>query len=260
MIAAVLDWFEDFVRDCGMDDPQDAARLELKRQHCLLVMAEAREQARELDLSQRLTDLATVAGLTHDTGRFPQYRRWRTFRDAASANHAVLGTTALARHGGLAGLGERDRFLVRLAIMAHNRRALPKGLLTGGDDEALVLARIVRDADKLDILRVMLEHFKSPGEKDGVVFLDLPDVPDRYNPAIIDQIEAGRIGNYDAMETVNDFALLLLSWVNDMNHARTRRLFFRRGQVRELFDQLPDTPEMRAFAERYHDRFAPRTT
>ncbi len=257
MIGPALDWFEDYVAACAMEDPVDVTRLELKRQHSLLVMAEAREQARELDLSARMTGLATVAGLVHDTGRFPQYRRYRTFRDADSANHALLGVRALARHGGLAGLNDRDRSLVRLAIVTHNRRSLPGRLLGGDDAEALALARIVRDADKLDIVRIMLEHFKTPGEKDPVIFLGLPDVPDRFNPAIVADIDAGRIGSYAAMGTVNDFALLLLSWINDMAYARTRRLFFTRGHVRELFDELPDTPEMRAFEDRYTARYAP---
>lgn len=259
MIGRTLDWFEDFVADGGMADPADAARLELKRQHCLLVMAEARDQARELGLAPHLVDLATVAGLLHDTGRFPQYRRYRTFRDADSANHAALGLRALARHGGLAGLPPRDRFLVRLAIAAHNRRALPGRLAAGGDAEALALARIVRDADKLDIVRVMLEHFGAKGAKDDVVFLGLPDDPGRFNPAVVADIEAGRIGDYNDMETVNDFALLLLSWINDMYHPRTRRLFFRRGHVDALFGQLPDTPRLRAFAGRYRERFGPKT-
>ncbi|WP_428567673.1 MAG: HD domain-containing protein [Solidesulfovibrio sp. DCME] len=257
MIGRTLDWFEDFVAGGGMADAADTARLELKRQHCLLVMAEARDQARELGLTPRLVDLATVAGLVHDTGRFPQYRRYRTFRDADSANHAVLGLQALARQGGLGHLAPRDRLLVRLAVVAHNRRALPRRLAAGGDAEALVLAHIVRDADKLDIVRVMRDHFQAKGAKDEVVFLGLPDDPERYNPAVVADIEAGRIGNYNDMESVNDFALLLLSWINDMYHPRTRRLFFARGHVDALFGQLPDTPAMRAFAGRYRERFGP---
>lgn len=257
MIDRLLDWFEDFVAGYGMETPTDAARLELKRRHCLLVMDEAREQALELGLSPRLVDLAAIAGLTHDTGRFPQYRRYRTFRDADSANHAVLGAIALARHGAFAGLPDRDRRLVCLAVVAHNRRTLPKTVAAGGDSEALTLVRIVRDADKLDIARIMIEHFKAPREKDDVVMLGLPDIPDRYNPAFLANIEAGRTGDYYAMGTINDFVLLLLSWINDMAFARTRRLFFERGHVRELFAALPDLPPLNAFKTRYHDRFDP---
>lgn len=260
MIDRLLAWFDAFAAGCAMDDPADAARLELKRRHCLLVMDEARSQAVELGLSPRLVDLAAVAGLAHDTGRFPQYRRYRTFRDADSANHAVLGNIALARGHALDGLPDRDRRLVRLAVVCHNRRAIPAAVADGRDAEALALVRIVRDADKLDIARIMLEHFKAPPQaKDDVVCLGLPDVPDRYSPVFLTDIEAGRIGRYDAMATVNDFALLLLSWINDMAFPRSRRLFFERGHVRDLFATLPDLPAIRAFESRYHDRFAPRS-
>jgi len=256
MIERVRAWFDAFVAGHRMGDPLDDARIGLKRGHCLLVMDEARAQAMELGLSPRLTDLAAIAGLVHDTGRFPQYQRYRTFRDADSANHALLGTAALARHGGLDGLTDRDRRLVRGSIAVHNRRTIPKALVSGGDQEALTLVRIVRDADKLDIARVMLEHFKTPNDKDDVVFLGLPDLPDRFNPSLIQDIEAGRIGDYHAMGSVNDFALLLLSWINDMAFARTRRLFFERGHVGGLFAVLPDLPPLAAFRARYYERYA----
>ncbi len=258
MIERTRAWFDAFVDGHRLGNAVDDERLELKRLHCRLVMDEARDQARELALPRRMVELSAIAGLVHDTGRFPQYRRYRTFRDADSANHASLGNIALARHGGLEGLGDRDRFLVRVAIAAHNRRAIPRRLAAGDDPEALTLARIVRDADKLDIVRVMLEHFRDPRGKDPVVFLGLPDVPDRINPALIADIEAGRIGDYYAMGSVNDFALLLLSWIHDMAFSRTRRLFFDRGYARGLFAVLPDLPLIAAFKARYHDRFVPR--
>jgi hypothetical protein len=257
MIEQTLEWFGAFVDEHRMADPVDNARLELKREHCLLVMTEARDLAREQRLSPHMVALATIAGLCHDVGRFPQYRRYQTFRDADSANHAILGTMALARNGGLRWLDDRDRQLVREAIVVHNRRAIPKTLAAGGDPTALQLARIVRDADKIDIVRVMLSHLQSATEKDDVVCLGLPDIPDRVNAAMIDAIDAGRIGSYAAMESINDFALLLLSWINDMAFARTRGLFFERGYVRELFAVLPDQAPIAAFKTRYFDRFAP---
>ena len=260
MIQHTLDWFDAFVAAHHMDAPEDNARLELKREHCLLVMNEAREQARELSLSPRMVELSTVAGLCHDVGRFPQYRRYRTFRDPDSANHGLLGAIALTRNGGLTWLSPEDRRLVRLAVAVHNRRVLPPAVAAKSDADAGLLARIVRDADKLDILRVMIEHFKQPGPRDPVVFLGLPDNPERYEPAMIRSIDEGQTGCYENMTTINDFALLLLSWINSLEFDRTRRLFFEHGHVNALFSVLPDTAAMHAFAERYHARFAPRPT
>lgn len=251
-----LEWFTAFTADYRMADPADNARLDLKRDHCLRVMDESRAQAQELALSDRLVRLATLAGLYHDVGRFPQYRRYGTFRDAQSVDHGRLGVEALTRRHGLAWLSPEDRHLVRLAVGVHNRREVPKAI-AAGNGAAGSLVRIVRDADKLDICRVMLEHFRVTGTKDPVVFLGLPDLPDRFNPAMIDAIDAGRTGRYEAMTCTNDFALLLLSWINALSSPRSRRLFFELGYVRGFFDVLPGHPDLVALAQRYAARFAP---
>ena len=43
MIRETLDWFATFVAGYRMDDPADAARLDLKHDHCLRVMDESRQ-------------------------------------------------------------------------------------------------------------------------------------------------------------------------------------------------------------------------
>ncbi|OLN25395.1 HD domain protein [Desulfovibrio sp. DV] len=255
--ACVEAWFEAFFASHGAPTATDAARLELKRFHCEMVRDEARALARHLELPPRQITLAAVAGLCHDVGRFPQYQRYQTFSDPQSVNHAVLGVQSLNRHGALAGLPERDRTLVRTAIMVHNRHSLPPALASGRDREALTLARIIRDADKLDIVRIMLDHFNRPGEKDPVVFLGQPDIPGRYNPAMLEAIDAGRIGSYADMTSVNDFALLILSWINDMAFPWTRHQFFVRGHAKGLFAQLPELPQLATFKKRYFEYYAP---
>ena len=44
MIEQTLEWFGAFVDEHHMGDPADDARLELKREHCLLVMTERRQK------------------------------------------------------------------------------------------------------------------------------------------------------------------------------------------------------------------------
>lgn len=256
MVQRTLDWFDAFVAAHRMDDPEDNAHLDLKRDHCLRVMDDARAQAVELGWSGHLVDLATIAGLCHDVGRFPQYRRYRTFCDPQSADHGRLGVEALTHHGGLAWLSPEERHLVRLSVAVHNRKILPPAV-ADRQDTAGTLVRIVRDADKLDIMRVIVAYFRKPGPKDPVVFRHLPEKPNAFTPSLIDDIEDGRNGSYDSMRSVNDFALVLLSWINTLSFARSRRLFFGRGLVRDLFSVLPEHPDIAALSRRYHARFAP---
>ena len=61
----------------------------------------------------------------HDAGRFPQYRRWRTFRDSESDNHARLGLEVMREQQVLAHLSPDEQLLIEEAVRFHNLLALP---------------------------------------------------------------------------------------------------------------------------------------
>jgi len=102
-------------------------------------------------------DLAWLCGMLHDIGRFEQVRRWGTFVDAVSVDHAAFGADLLFREGLL------DRFPLKLsgdrrraletAICHHSAYRLP-GALPEGER---ALCNVLRDADKIDIFRVNCE-------------------------------------------------------------------------------------------------------
>ena len=69
-------------------DPTDP-KVRLKIEHTYRVAALCEQIARSLSLSGADTDLAWLAGLLHDVGRFEQLRRYGTFEDAKSIDHAA---------------------------------------------------------------------------------------------------------------------------------------------------------------------------
>ena len=77
--------------------PYDAGnpRVALKIEHTLRVAELAEEIARAQGFTPAGIDLCWLAGLLHDIGRFEQLRRWDTFNDRASADHAVIGVDVL---------------------------------------------------------------------------------------------------------------------------------------------------------------------
>ena len=138
----------------------DAAnpRIALKVQHTLRVAELCEQIARGLELPDPDIELAWLVGLLHDIGRFEQVRRYDTFNDAASVGHAALGVsvlfderpsedTILLREF-LDGTDCDD--LIRLAVGTHSDYRLPDGL----DEREQTLCNILRDADKIDIIRV----------------------------------------------------------------------------------------------------------
>ena len=67
--------------------------------HGIYVSRLAREVARELSMPEEAEEHVAFAGLLHDIGRFEQVRRYGTFVDSVSVDHAALGADLLFREG-----------------------------------------------------------------------------------------------------------------------------------------------------------------
>jgi len=218
----------------------------LKLDHSLRVFQEAQTLVKAENIPAPLARTALFGALFHDIGRFAQYMRYQTFNDRESVNHARLGVSTLKRLGFLDHLEGNVRKVVLSAVILHNRRFLPPHL----PEQTAVPARLVRDADKLDIFMVMIRHLQPGAEVNPVVTLGLRDEPDRYSEDLLDQILAGELGDYNRMGTLNDFRLLLCSWVFDLNFATARQAMHQRGYLQTLLRDLPDTPRIRQFGQK----------
>ncbi len=239
-LAPFREFFGRYVDGFLTGDAAYDENIEIKREHSLLVAGHAAMVADSLGLPPDLDRACRLAGLFHDLGRFEQYRTFRSFNDPATVNHGRLGCLLLGRVPALDGESPRVRRLVRAAVMLHNRRSLPPG----APADHLLATRVVRDADKLDIFRVMVSHLAPGRALNPVVTLGLKDEPGAWSACIAADIRAHRLAEYGQMEYVNDFKLLLLSWVYDLNFPAARRALLASGLVQELASRLPAAPEM----------------
>ncbi len=238
-------------------DPDDRRLFLLKADHSKRVYEEALALTPVLDISDETARCVHAAALYHDLGRFPQYKRFKTFRDADSVNHARLGTAALRASDALAEFDRPSRNLILLAVALHNRRDLPRHIAEGRGRfrDASIAVKAVRDCDKLDIARIMIGHFAEAGGEDPVITLGLANEPDKMTQKIVDSVLSGCIVDYGLMRRVNDLRLLLLSWVFDLRFPASKEAFFARGFVDALVDGLPpgevsDAVRDRVFLER----------
>lgn len=224
----------------GEDDYAHRVKLD----HSLRVYAEARglvlAHAADLERAGLSARAALLAALFHDVGRFEQYERWKTFNDRSSANHARLSVRCCLREGFLAGLEPSERRLVMGAIMLHNRRFLRRSAHT----PLGLLARLLRDADKLDICPLMIDYFSTEGEKPAFIRLDAIEHPENYTPHVLDCLRQGRMASYEHLRWSNDMKLLILSWVYDVNLAATARVFLDRDYVGRMAALLPRVREI----------------
>src|SRR4030042_5753212 len=84
-------WFSDYCQTFYVSDIEDQRNIYLKEQHTFNVCENITEIAKELSLSNDQIILSEAVALFHDIGRFPQYAKYKTFRDNISVNHGLLG-------------------------------------------------------------------------------------------------------------------------------------------------------------------------
>ena len=143
--------FKDYVSSYDLQD----AKIRLKYIHTGKVAANCEQIARSLDLSPEDVFLAWESGMLHDIGRFEQLRRYDTFIDADSIDHASFGADLLFQDG-LVRRFETDTSkygMIETAIRCHSLYRLPDGL----NEREIMFCQILRDADKIDIFRANYE-------------------------------------------------------------------------------------------------------
>ena len=144
-------------------DAYDATdeKIKLKIDHTYRVAELCERIAKAEQMEKTEVDLAWLLGMLHDVGRFEQLRRYGTFSDADSIDHAALGADIL--FGGVLREGEglirtyvddaAEDEVIETAIRVHSAYRIPEGLAPRTEK----LCHILRDADKIDILRVNVE-------------------------------------------------------------------------------------------------------
>ncbi|MDD4701213.1 MAG: HD domain-containing protein [Desulfovibrio sp.] len=223
----------------------DIGPMSLKIRHSMGVLHNARRIVDSEDFSAAQGRVCLLAALYHDVGRFEQYLRFHMFKDKESCNHGQLGVRILKQKKRLQGEDAPIRKAVLAAVALHNRFALPQGL----PEHMAIAAHVVRDADKLDILRVMDEHLSGPGPYNPTVVLSLPDDANLHSDAVIQAAREERVAAYADLRSVNDFRLLLGTWFFDMHFDSSRRQFVEDGHARNLLRGLPDVSPYKAVAQ-----------
>ena len=237
------EWFAGYCRGFACDGPGQR-NYDLKELHTRNVQEAARLIAAGGE--PRRAFLAEACAIFHDLGRFPQYRQYGTFKDSASVNHAHLSAQVLVASGLLERFPEDERDDLLTAVRLHNVFALPAGLSPRGAD----LLRLIRDADKLDIWRVFVEHYHTPpAEQASAATLGFPDLPG-YSPKVIASLERGEMALLEEVTRINDFKLLQLSWVYDINFPATLALVRERRLLERLVETIPEDGRILALFEK----------
>lgn len=130
-------------------------KVRLKVEHTYRVADLCERIAAAEKMSEYEQKLAWLLGMLHDVGRFEQLRRFHTFVDAQSVDHAALGADILFHEGHIRDYVQEvdEDTLIETAVRWHSAYRLPEDL----DERTRKFANILRDADKIDILKVNVD-------------------------------------------------------------------------------------------------------
>ncbi|MBF0557794.1 MAG: HD domain-containing protein [Nitrospirae bacterium] len=243
-------WFAGFCSSFHTSDKEDNRNLILKEKHTEKVCANILSIAQAESLGRNDTVIAEAVALFHDVGRFPQYAKYKTFRDSVSINHGELGATVLNDRGILKRLPVREQEIITTAVKFHNAFRIPDL----DDPESIVFLKLVRDADKLDIWRIFFEYFSEDGTEDkpSAVGLSFPDTPD-YSKEVLDQIFNRQLIAIGRLKTLNDFKLTILSWVFDLNFRVSLCRAVEDNYIDRVAATLPRTDDIRQAVSFVHE-------
>lgn len=221
----------------GYDRTDDKVRLKIT--HTYGVVAKSAQIAERMGLSAEDKELAKMIALLHDIGRFEQLKRYNSFLPE-TMDHAAYGADFLFKEGTIRRFLQEDTWdqIIETAIRKHSDY-----ILTGVEDKrALLHARLIRDADKLDNCRVKLVD---PLE----TFMDISAREigkQQISEKVRTDILSGRSILSADRKTAMDFWVSYLAYFYDLNFKESLEIVKENNYVRKIVERIPySNPETR---------------
>lgn len=204
-------------------------KIELKILHTLEVAKVMERLTKKLHLDRETREIAHICAVFHDIGRFEQVRRYDTFLDHLSVDHAELGCEVLKQEGFLAELPEAKQKMILTAIRNHNRYQIESGL----ESHTEFLCRLIRDADKCDIFRVFAREdmVDTMGETEEQV------AGETITDAVYNSILRHECVKKEERKTGLDKWVSFLGFFFDMNFAESLEILTEEKSYRAPFDR-----------------------
>ena len=203
-----------------------------KQLHSLRVMEECKKVAKALKLNKEEIELAELIGLLHDIGRFEQYNRENEQCNEMLLDHANLGVEILVKDDYIKKYID-DKYYIPIilkAIKNHNKLEIEDDL----NEEELLYAKIIRDADKLDIFYEGVEiYWNTKKEKENI---ENSKISSKIEEQLKNEKQVKKLGN-ERNDTV-DSLLMLLSYIYDINFRETLEIIDKENYVNKILNRF----------------------
>ena len=193
-----------------------------KWEHSYRVCEISGKIAEMLKLSGEEIFLAKLIGLLHDIGRFEQLKITNSLSDL-KFEHAEYGNKILFDNYVIKEFIDNDKYnnIIYNAIKYHNKLSVPKEL----DTKTTMFCQILRDADKIDIYRVLVD-------KKELTFNQ------KIKEKIISDFKLMKSINHRFVSNNTEKTILRLAFVFDINYKESFILLSKSNYLQKYINSL----------------------
>ena len=199
-----------------------------KQRHSIRVENISKLIAEDLKLNQEEIDLAMLIGLLHDIGRFEQEKQYHTFNDLKSFDHGDYGAELLKKLiRNFISIDKYDKVIFE-ALRNHNKLRIDENL----NEQERLFAKLVRDADKLDIM-------------DETINLFYKETRDLVNESDISEYTLNFVRNHQPVITPKDVEISRLdgvvrtiAFVFDLNYNKSFQILKEQNYINRIIDKF----------------------
>lgn len=181
-----------------------------------------------IGMNEEDINLAKIIGLLHDIARFEQYTRYKTYDDIKSIDHGNLGVEILEEDNYIRKYIETDEYddIIKKAIWNHNKYVIDSNL----NEKEKLFCKIIRDADKLDIMYLATTESWADNVKELEEQLITQEVLEQfYSKSTIDRIN---VKNYI------DRVIVVLAFVYDLNFKESYKIIEQNNYIDKIINRF----------------------
>lgn len=221
-IESNFDSFNDYASKYNLED--DMIRFKFK--HSFRVIKLCEDIAKNMGYSKDEVYIASLIGLLHDIGRFEQWTKYKTFNDSKEFDHSSYAVKLLFEDNFINNFNckKTEWDYIKYAILYHNDFSLP--IIKNKKIEKF--CKIIRDADKLDILYSF----------EGLRALEIEECEEEITEKVKESFFNYETVNVCDRKNNNDKIVGLLSLVFDINYDYSFMIIKDEKYIDKLFERI----------------------
>jgi len=211
--------------------------ISLKYDHTYRTVEQSLNICKSLNLNEEDTNIAYLIALLHDFGRFEQVKKYNTFSDIKSIDHADLACKLLFEEGLIREFIKDDKYdeIIRKSIYWHNKYSIDEEL----NEKELMHAKIIRDADKLDIVYNITNLNQVNFEDDDSQISE--NVKEAFKNRISVKLKKDN--------TKNDSLLVMFAFVFDLNYDYSFKYYKENNIIDKMYNKLNNKNKFKEYVK-----------